>query len=482
MPLNINTNTPSINAQKNLNRVDKDVKTPLQRLSSGKRINSAKDDAAGLAIAARMTTQILGTNVAIRNTNDGISLAQTAEGALSEVSNNLQRARELAVQSINATNSPSDRQALQLEVGQLTSELKHIADNTEFNGQKLLDGSFGSALFQVGANANETIVATTANMDTQQYGDYRLDGNTSSVDVTDRLSAPGSFDITGSQGSATVNYQAGDSAKTIADTVNQVADHTGVSASAQTSVDLSFSAAGSYTLNVSADNGTTETVNFSLDSNTGVESLNAAAQAFNDHTATTGVVASVKEDGSGITLRHYEGETINISDTTNANAGDVTVSAGATSQTLSADAVADTAVATGQVTFDSAKSFSVEGTAGSVTTNASDSASLLKVAELDVTNVSQANQTLAVIDAAIERVSLQRAGLGALQSKFESTVRNSENYHVNLSSSRSRIEDADYAKETAELTRALILKKSGAAMLAQANLTPQLALGLLNKK
>ena len=161
MPQIINTNIMSLNSQRNLNRSQGALQTSLQRLSSGLRINSAKDDAAGLAISERFTSQIRGLTVAARNANDGISLAQVAEGALQEASNILQRVRELAVQAINATNSPSDRAALNLEVGQLTAELDRIARSTAFNGQKILDGTFGTALFQVGSNANQTIVATT---------------------------------------------------------------------------------------------------------------------------------------------------------------------------------------------------------------------------------------------------------------------------------------------------------------------------------
>ena len=157
MPQVINTNIMSLNSQRNLNTSQEALQVSLQRLSSGLRINSAKDDAAGLAISERFTSQIRGLNQAVRNANDGISLAQTAEGALAESGNILQRVRELAVQSANATNSASDRQALQSEVGQLVQELDRIAKNTEFNGQKLLDGTFGTAVFQVGANANQTI-------------------------------------------------------------------------------------------------------------------------------------------------------------------------------------------------------------------------------------------------------------------------------------------------------------------------------------
>src|SRR5215475_235846 len=153
----INTNVMSLTAQRNLNASQNDLSTAIQRLSSGLRINSAKDDAAGLAISDRMTTQINGLNQAVRNSNDGISLAQTTEGALQEVTNNLQRIRELAVQAANATNSDSDRNALDQEVQQRLQEINRIASQTSFNGRKVLDGSFGNATFQVGANVGETI-------------------------------------------------------------------------------------------------------------------------------------------------------------------------------------------------------------------------------------------------------------------------------------------------------------------------------------
>src|SRR6218665_4033285 len=173
----INTNIASLTAQRNLGLSQSSLNTSIQRLSSGLRINSAKDDAAGLAISERFRSQIRGLNQAVRNANDGISLAQTTEGALKSSGDILQRVRELAVQSANATNSSSDRQALQAEVSQLVSELDRIAQTTEFNGAMLIDGSFGTQPFQVGANANQTIVAATANLRTSRYGNNQ---NTSS--------------------------------------------------------------------------------------------------------------------------------------------------------------------------------------------------------------------------------------------------------------------------------------------------------------
>src|SRR6185312_10135923 len=157
----INTNVISMNAQRNLNGSQNALATTLQRLSSGLRINGAKDDAAGLAISERMTSQIRGFNQATRNANDGISMSQTAEGALGEIGNNLQRIRELAVQSRNASNSVSDRQALNNEVQQVKSEIDRVASSTSFNGTKLIDGSFTNQSFQVGANVGETISITS---------------------------------------------------------------------------------------------------------------------------------------------------------------------------------------------------------------------------------------------------------------------------------------------------------------------------------
>jgi len=454
----------------------------MERMSSGKRINSGKDDAAGLAIVAKMTSQILGTNVAIRNANDGISLAQTAEGALQETTEMLQRMREVTVQSLNGTNTSSDRNSLQQEVGQLNSELDRIASSTEFNGQKLLDGSFNTALFQTGANAHQTTTATMANFDTRQYGKYEIAGEGSSVAVGDRIAAGGSIDISGAEGTQTINYSAGDSAKSVAESINLSSDQTGVTATAKSEVNLEFSAAGSYQLNITSANGASNTVGFAIDASNGADSLSQAVSAFNDQSSSTGVVASINQAGTGITLTHNEGESINISDTTTANAGNVTASTASSTLTLTADGIADTAVITGQVTLDSDKAFTaISSNAGDVTTAASTASQLQEVAATDISTIDQANKALATIDSAIASVTAQRAGFGALQNRFESTVSHLENYSVNLSASRSRIEDADYAKESSELVRSMILKDAGLAMLGQANANSKLALNLLGK-
>jgi flagellin len=475
MPQIINTNIMSLNSQRNLNASQSDLQTSLQRLSSGLRINSAKDDAAGLAISQRFTAQVRGLNQAVRNANDGISLAQTAEGALTEVGNILQRIRELAVQSANATNSSSDRQALQSEVGQLVSELDRIATATDFNGQKLLDGTFGSAQFQVGANANETIVATTGNFRTSQYGDFRVVGAVASGGAAARLAGE-TLTINGAIGSKDLTIAAGSSAQKVAQQVNEATSATGVTASAKTELDITFGGAGSYALTIEGDNaGAAQTVSFSLSAATGADALASAITAFNDQTSKTGVTAKVNSGGTGITLTHAKGNNITIKDTAVANGGDVTVGGA----TLTADTTADTAVISGQVTFDSDKSFNVVGDAAETLTNASEAAVLKKVSELDITSVDNANLALAIVDSALANVNTQRAKFGALQNRFQSTISNLSTTAENLSAARSRIQDADFASETAALTRAQILQQAGTAMLAQANQVPQNVLSLL---
>ncbi len=473
MPQVINTNIMSLNSQRNLNRSQEALQVSLQRLSSGLRINSAKDDAAGLAISERFTAQIRGINQAIRNSNDGISLAQTAEGALSEGGNILQRIRELSVQSANATNSSTDRQALQAEVGQLVSELDRIATNTEFNGQKLLDGTFGAAVFQVGANANQTIQTTTSNFRTSQYGDYRIAGAEASASGTGRVSGE-TVTVNGTFGTKTFALTADTSAKEVSEMINATVDDTGVHAFAKTVLDINFSDAGGYVLDVQS-NGKSTNIAFSISGSNSSDGLSAAVTAFNDVASKTGVTASVNAAGDGITLLNSTGNNISISDGAGANAGNVTVG----SQVLTADTTSQTAVITGQVTFDSDKSFSVTGTAGQSLTNASEAANLLAISEVDISTVEGANMALAVVDAGLNTVNSQRAKFGAIQSRFESTIANLSTNSENLNAARSRIRDTDFAQETAELTRAQILQQAGTAMLAQANVQPQNVLSLL---
>lgn len=494
MALGINTNVASLSAQNQLNRSQEQSNQALQRLSSGLRINSAKDDAAGLAISNRFEAQIRGLNQATRNANDGISLAQTAEGALGEAGNILQRVRELSVQSANASNSSSDRQALQDEVNQLVSELDRIATTTNFNGQKLFDGTFGSAQFQVGANANETISASTSNLRTDKYGNNQViaegaaAGTAASGGAAVNGVTSGSVAINGSLGSETISIAANATAKDIAADVNSKTDDTGVTATARTEVDLSFAASGSYTLNLTGDNSEAQSVSFTIDATSGQDSLSAAVAAINDQSSKTGITAQVAEDGASVILTNETGADITVGDTGVQNAGDVSIvkqyrddegvlqDVTGTS-TLTADTVAEDVVTSGYLQLDSNRSFAVDVTTSNVFADAG--SELRKVSELDVTSFESATQALKTVDAALDNINSQRAKFGALQSRFESTISNLESTSTNLSAAQSRILDADFAAETAKLSKAQVLQQAGISVLAQANARPQQVLSLL---
>ena len=486
----INTNVSSLTAQRNLTTSQSSLSQSIQRLSSGLRINSAKDDAAGLAISERFTSQIRGLNQAVRNANDGISLAQVAEGALANVSSILQRVRELSVQSVNASNSASDRKALQAEVGQLLSELDRIAVTTEFNGQKLLDGSFGSATFQVGANANQTITATTGNFRTTTYGaQLKQSAAVVVAAAATPTSIAGTFDIAGLQ-TKTVTLIATDTAATAAAKINALSDSTGVTANARNQVELTnFVASGSYSLAVKGDNSTAANVTFNVSAaGATAAGLAEAVKAFNDVSSQTGITAKLNSGGTGVILVNESGANIQIQ---NNSATGNTISVGAFDAVTSATNGTDTfvagvaaapaggyATAVGYLEMSSDKGFAISNLTGTPPVTASGS-TLSAVNSIDVSTVEGSTRTLKIIDAALAAVNGQRASFGALQSRFETTVVNLQVTSENLSASRSRIQDADFAAETANLSRAQILQQAGTAMIAQANQIPQGVLQLL---
>ncbi len=521
MASTINTNIQSLTAQRNLSASQMAMNTSMARLSSGLRINSAKDDAAGLAISERMTSQVRGLNQAARNANDGISLSQVAEGALGSASATLQRIRELAVQSANATNSASDRAALQAEVGQLTNELERIAQTTQFNGQNLLDGSFTSADFQVGANANQRITATTANFSTTKYGGNRIGylpaipGSTKgdlmlgtasaaaippSASAASRVAAAGDFVVNGASGSATIAYPAAASAKTVAALVNAQAGVTNVTATALTEIDLNNFApaatpagSGNFSLSVASNNASAVTVSFSTAGNSS-DGLASAISAFNDKSSQTGVVAKLNQAGTGITLTNLAGsdiQLVNNSVTDTFDAVNIAVDTTPipplppviTPTAFAVGAAGGTAVITGAVTLDSDKTFGTSAGSASNTTDffnvTTASSQLQAVNSFDISNVDSANRTLAAVDSALSAVNGQRAKFGALQSRFEATILSLNTMSENVSASRSRIQDADFAMETANLARTQILQQAGTAMVAQANQLPQSVLQLL---
>ncbi|WP_300750973.1 flagellin [Janthinobacterium sp.] len=484
----INTNIASLNAQRNLSNSQTSLNTSLQRLSSGLRINSAKDDAAGLAISDRMTSQIRGMTQATRNANDGVSLAQTAEGALASSGDILQRIRELAVQSSNATNSSSDRQALQTEAGQLGQELNRIATTTSFNGQTLLDGTMGTANFQVGADANQLISANGANFLTNTYGNNRVQSDAVAAKATTNVAAGQAITINGKQGSATYTTVATDTAKSIAAGINQKTASTGVTATANTTANLGLVSGGSYSFQIASDNDPTKdpvTVSFSVGTGSSATDYAAGINAINAQSAKTGVTAQFDSSvAGGIKLTNSNGADIAIKDvSTSTPASALTVSTYTTAgvKTAPLTATGGTAIANGTITYDSDSSFSVnDAGSGLATTATSGPASkLASVASIDITSFDGAQLALKITDAALSTVNSQRAQYGALQSRFSSAISNLASTTENLSSSRSRIVDTDFASETANLTRGQILQQAGTAMLAQANSLPNGVLSLL---
>jgi flagellin len=462
----INTNIASLNAQRNLNRSQGQLATSLQRLSSGMRINSAKDDAAGLAISERFTAQIRGLNQAIRNSNDGISLAQTAEGALGEVTNNLQRVRELAIQAVNATNSASDRAAMQQEVAQLISEIDRVATQTNFNGVKLLDGSFTAQTFQVGANVGETIsVATIA--DTTAAG----------LSLSDATASATSTAVTGTAlvaGDLTINDveigAAAGTAKAIAAAIDGSSDN--IAATAVTTV-----ATGAFTADGAAANGSVYTltvagVNISRTAagGTGIlaADLDTALTAAAGSLTTAGISYTGTFAGGDLTFTDADGDNVVVAQTQTGTTASIATAAGTKRGTVTVTSTGEDLV--------------IAGTAGGLTAAGLTAATTTATGNtLTVETVSGANALITSIDAALNVVNGARATLGAIQNRFESVVTSLQTSSESLSAARSRIQDTDFASETAQLTKAQILQQAGMAMMAQANSLPQGVLSLLQQ-
>ncbi|WP_428035659.1 flagellin [Amphritea sp.] len=473
----INTNIASINAQNNLSKSQNSLQTSLERLSSGLRINSAKDDAAGLAISNRMTSQINGLNQAVRNANDGISLAQTAEGAMSESTNILQRMRELSVQSANATNTASDRASLQKEVSQLQSELDRIANTTSFNGTALLNGSFNSQNFQVGAEAGQVIsfginsarssdIGAVAKQESQNV----VTANTA-TDITLAIGT-GTAVAVGSSANYVGNnatYQGADSAYAKAEAI-QSANISGLVVSTETkgTVTLAGGTAATgadtetYTLSV---NGT-EVLNKTFATGDLTVSIDDVITAVNADKDTTGVVAS--KSGNDLIL-------------TAADGSNIVVTEGGTSASTSITGAGDfSGTLRGKITLSSQESVTIGGTAADIGfTTTSISKDTNGIDDINISTFTGASEAILRIDSALASIDSSRADLGAIQNRFESTISNLTSVSENVSAARSRIQDADFAAETANLTKNQILQQAGTAMLAQANTLPQGVLSLL---
>ncbi|WP_298440440.1 flagellin [uncultured Ferrimonas sp.] len=395
MAITVNTNVTSMSAQRSTNAASAATQTSMNRLASGLRINSAKDDAAGLQISNRLTSQVRGMDVAMRNANDGISIAQTAEGAMQESTNILQRMRDLSLQSSNGSNSKEDRDSIQKEIGALSTELTRIAETTSFGGQNLLDGSFGTQSFQVGAEANETISVSLSDVSADKLGDRNA------VDTAAAGSTIAKADIDSMVAAAT-------------------------SASPDAALSYAY---------VDGD-GNTSTLTVDMSDVTDGETL---AVAMNQALGDTGAV--VEYDKTAGTMK-YGGSLENNATLTPTAAG--------------------TGVTAGN--------FVAPGMQGNSTANIDD---------LDVSTSAGSQAAVAIIDDAIAQIDGQRADLGAVQNRMSHTINNLGNIQTNVADARSRIQDVDFAKESAELAKNQVLSQSSSAMLAQANQLPQSALSLL---
>ncbi|HMW16337.1 MAG TPA: flagellin [Accumulibacter sp.] len=592
MPQVINTNVSSLNSQRSLNSSQMSLQTSLQRLSSGLRINSAKDDAAGLAISARMTSQINGLDQASRNANDGISLAQTAEGGLQSVTESLQRMRTLAVQASNATNTATDRAALQQEVEQLVQQINTVANQTAFNGVKVLDGTFNAQAFQIGANSGQTItvssiasakadalgVGTTSSYSASTAGavangliaagGITVNGYGIGPSVRDGVSAAGSNDSAISKAAAfnAVSGQTGVTATASATTLagaantaqvdiagdatdfiyvnniklgaisagadattqganvaaafNAVSNQSGVTATFSTSTGaVTLTAADGRNISLIGGGAGATLANTGLTMGAGgnvvaagtaaVGALAAGdltingydigavsagttvttqgdniATAINALTSKTGVTAS--NAAGKITLSAGTGQAITISGSLTNQAATATTTGFSANQLGATTANSNAAITRGNITLSSTGS-------GGITVGGSDIARAgltaaftastatfgAGISSVDVSTASGAQNALGIIDSALSNINSSRANLGAVQNRFSSVVSNLATTSENLSAARSRILDADFALETANMTRAQILQQAGTAMLAQANSLPQGVLSLL---
>ncbi len=471
----INTNVSSLNAQRNLTKSQSDLATSLQRLSSGLRINSAKDDAAGLAISSRMSSQISGINQAQRNSNDGISLAQTAEGALASVGDSLSRMRELAVQASNATNSATDRAALQAEVDQLVQQINTVATQSSFNGVKLLDGTFNSQTFQVGANAGETIAISSiasAKADSLGVGTTSSYATTLNATVITGAITAGGVTVNGYGIGPTVSdgvssSDATSSAISKAAAFNSVTGQTGVSAvaTATTVTGAAPAAAGAIAASTFNING----VNIgaiAAGANVVGQGANVAA-GINAVSNQTGVVATFSTSTGAVSLTAADGRNITI--------GGTITNTGLTAATTYGG-VKLTSTSSAGITLGGADIATTALTSGYTAATATFGAG---VSSVNVSTAAGAQNAIATLDSALANINSSRANLGAIQNRFSAVVSNLATTSENLNAARSRIMDADFAQETATLTRAQILQQAGTAMLAQANSVPQNVLSLL---
>ncbi len=510
----VNTNVIGNNARRLMGIHSSKLFTSSQRLSSGLRINSAKDDAAGLAISNRLKAQIGGLTVAARNANDGISMIQTAEGAMNEISTLLMRMRDLSVQAASDNNSSSDRISLQDEIKELRNEITAIASNTSFGGGlKLLDGTFTSKVMHIGAYKNENVSLSINNAKASVLGRYSINSGIDSDLITSSTTADNELDFTathvagddlvivsdtvkavGTTNSYTVTIDANDSAEEIASAVNDSTASHGVTASAITKVKLdglTANATVSFSL-VSGSNTSNTSASISATAVT-TSDLSALVSVINSNTSVTGISAETGSSNAEIILTHATGAYIGIHNFTTAGdeAGiDVTALKDDGTESTAAEtitdntgtSIGDSTLVGGYLTLSSHESFTIaEGTAadGLFDATTAQSGTLSAVSTLDVSTQAGANNAIETIDGALKQIDKNRASLGAIMNRMQASAQNALSTRENVSTARSRVLDADFSLEVSEFSKNNILMQAAQSMLSQANQQPQLALQLL---
>lgn len=522
----INTNVGALSTLNALNSTQGSLNTYLQQLSTGKSINGPADNPAGYAIAQRFQTQINGMNQAISNGNQGVSLVQTATGAIQNQTSLLQQIRTTAVQAANASNTTSDRQALQGVVSQLLAQVQTIATQTQFNGQNLLDGTFAGAAFQVGANSNQIINVAVGDTKTSAMGNYATSTSggaytSSGAFIDGGYDAGGAFTvssgvagsggvgnfvtttlgISGSVNSASVNVtSSGESAYNLAQSVNDVSAQTGVTAKAYTSAAFIVASGGSisFTLGNGSSGSVSNAVNISAtitSGSGGQPDLSSLVTAINNQAAITGVSANTQtvNGTTELVLTQSQGHNIVMQAGTGGATSGMSSGSTAVLSAVAADAPG-TSLANlssgggglliqGAVQFESSSSYTIGNASGigfssqaaSLVSGAGGSA----VADINVTTAAGAQQAIGIIDQAINYLNQQNGSLGAIQNRIQASVSNDQTTATNLQSAQSVVQDANIAQATSQLTKYQILQQAGISTLAQENSLQQSYLKLL---
>ena len=485
----VNTNIGALVAQDSMSKATKEMDQAIARLSSGLRINTAADDAAGMSISSKMEAQSRGLEQAIRNSADAQAMIDTTEGAHDEITNVLQRLRELAVQSSNDTNTALDRTFLKAETTALINEIDRIASQTQWNNQNVLDGTFTSKSFQVGANAGQTIAVSVDTAASASIGAFESTStaNTLASHASNTVTAfAGDITLNGHLGASTITVATSDSAENIAENTNAVTSSTGITAEGKTYAELkSVSADGTVSFTLGDFDGNTASISAVVTTT----DLSALVTSINSNAGTTGITATHNgSDKSTVLLHSATGDNITI-----LNYGHTTGSATASWQAYNFDgdtavgsavtlteAASDSSVVTGSVKFSSVKVFTHSHTTAEYfggTTSAT--GAINNIATIDIGTVAGAKDAIRAIDGALGKINLSRSDLGAVSNRLDSVISNLSNVTTNTKASMSNIQDADFAAETSKLTRSQILNQAATSMLAQANASKQSVLSLL---